>query len=84
MIKSASLAEELFVVIVPGGKILSLAEKIQKRVSDFYNIYKDGFYPQIHITLDRIKSSSKEIERSIKITDEVVADFDHSVKIEID
>lgn len=55
MIESAVLAEELFVVLLPAGSILERAAYLQKKIADTYQVYQEGYYPQLHITIDRIK-----------------------------
>lgn len=55
MVERAVLAEELFVVLLPTGGILERAAFLQKRIADSYQVYQEGYYPQLHITIDRIK-----------------------------
>jgi len=50
---------ELFLILRPEGKVLQFSRKVQREISSHYNIYYDGLYPEIHITLDKI---DKEIE----------------------
>ncbi|AZO96237.1 2'-5' RNA ligase [Halocella sp. SP3-1] len=55
MIESAVLAEELFVVLLPAGGVLERTAYLQKQIADTFQVYKEGYYPQLHITIDRIK-----------------------------
>ncbi|WP_018247221.1 hypothetical protein [Orenia marismortui] len=76
MIKPAVLEEELFIVLIPERKDLNPALKLQKDISEQYNLYEGGIYPQLHITLDRINkdalNSAKNIIRDIsKKIDEI-------------
>lgn len=81
MVESDLIDNELFVVLIPGGEVLSLAQKIQKRISNYYNIYKEDAYPQIHLTIDKVKFKDKE--KSLKIIDKVVKKLEQPIKIEI-
>ncbi|MFW6035081.1 MAG: 2'-5' RNA ligase family protein [Halothermotrichaceae bacterium] len=58
MIKRASLDEELFIVLLPGGQVLKKAVEMQKYLSEYYNIYKENKLPELHITIDRIKKEN--------------------------
>ncbi len=52
--KPANLNQELFVVLVPKDNLLNTAEKVQQVLADYYNLYPDQLYPELHITIDRI------------------------------
>lgn len=60
MIKPASLAEELFIVLVPDDKFLESVLRLQQKVGEIYNLFEDDEYPQLHITLDRVKKSFQQ------------------------
>ncbi|MCK8826352.1 2'-5' RNA ligase [Natroniella acetigena] len=76
MIKSASLNEELFIMLVPNKKSLTPILNIQQAIANHFNLYQDQFYPELHITLDRItkeaSQQAEEILASICSTDEPV------------
>ncbi|ACL69054.1 hypothetical protein [Halothermothrix orenii] len=60
MIQPASLESEHFIVLIPRGKVYSLARGIQKFISENCRISDDVFFPEIHITLDRIKKGYRD------------------------
>lgn len=60
MIKPASLKNELFVVLIPGGLVADGARKLQRAVLQKYDLNKKGKkLPPLHVTLDRIKKERK-------------------------
>lgn len=81
MIKPAVLSEELFIVLLPDGEVLEVAQEVQRRISEHFDLYEEGFYPQIHITLDRIKKDN--IEDALPIIRQVVEQSE-PVEITID
>ena len=62
--------EELYVVLIPDKSQIELVIELQKAVSDYYSMYRDNLYPQLHITLDRIRK--EKVEQAIKIIDKIV------------
>lgn len=81
MIKAADLDNEYFIVLIPGKELIETAAKVQKIVSEHYNLYPDQIYPQLHITIDRIdKSRAAEAK---KILREKIKEFS-KVEIEVD
>ncbi len=73
MIQEASLDEELFLVLLLKGDVLKYSKKFQGIIAKHFNLYDDGIYPELHITLDRIKKhrlndASKVIEEVLKET----------------
>ena len=78
---STSFKNQLFVVLIPGGKILQLTNRIQKIISEHYEIYKEGSYPQIHITLNKTKKSKEN--KLIKSTDKLIKKWDKPVNIQV-
>jgi len=63
MIKAADLDNEYFLVLIPGEELVETASKVQKIVSEHYDLYPDQIYPQLHITIDRIeKTKAKRAE----------------------
>ncbi len=65
-----SKGEELYIVLIPDKEQIESVIKLQKAVSDYYKMYKDDLYPQLHITIDRIEE--KDLQRAEKIIDNVV------------
>lgn len=69
MIQKARFDDELFIVLLPAGGVLERSFNIQKRLADYFKIYKNKKYPQLHITLDRVKSDRvEEVDSVIKKT----------------
>ena len=70
--KSASLVNENFVVLIPGGSVLSASMKLQELIKSNINIKDERLFPEIHITIDRIKKerTKEAIEIIEKITNE--------------
>ena len=62
--------DELYVVLIPDKLQIESVIKVQKAVSDYYNMYRDNLYPQLHITLDRIKKN--KIDRALKIINKII------------
>ncbi len=56
---------ELYVVLIPDKSQIESVIKLQKAVSKYYNMYRDDLYPQLHITLDRIKED--KVEQAVEI-----------------
>ena len=61
----------LYVVLIPGGKVLKLTKNLQKKISGYYKIYEKGSYPQIHITINKVEKKHEKdltniIDRAIK------------------
>ncbi|MFO7815458.1 MAG: 2'-5' RNA ligase family protein [Halanaerobiales bacterium] len=65
MIENSTFKNQYFVVLKPKGDVLELAELLQKKLSQEFDLYPEGLYPEIHITLDRIKKS--RIDEALKI-----------------
>ena len=59
MIKPASLEDELFVVLIPGGLVAEKAAQLQRAISEEYELYDREKLPPLHITIDRIKKEKK-------------------------
>lgn len=81
MIKAADLENEYFLVLIPGKELVETASKVQKIVSEHYNLYPDQIYPQLHITIDRIDKSKVAAAR--KILSKKIEEFD-KIEIEVD
>lgn len=54
MIKNSSFKDEYFIILKPKGDVLDLAKYLQDKLHSQFDLYPDGMYPEIHITLDRI------------------------------
>ncbi len=78
---SESFKNELFVVLIPDGEVLQLAKKLQKKISDHYNIYKEGCFPQIHITINKVDKNDKN--KLLKITSNLVSNWNKPIKLSI-
>ena len=76
------LNDKLFCVLLPGGQVLKTARRIQKRISEHYNIYEKGSYPQIHITINRIKK--KSVSYVLDSMDKLVRENDSPIELIID
>ena len=50
--------EELFIVLLPTGEVLSIAEDIQSELADIYDLYHKDQVPKLHVTIDKIKKDS--------------------------
>lgn len=74
MIKTASLSREFFIVLVPDDKFLQSILELQQKVAEIYNIFEGNNFPQLHITLDRIKKDS------LSRAGEIIEDFVDSVE----
>jgi len=72
MIKSANLEEEYFVVLTFNYSDLKPVLEIQKAIAEHYNLYKREEYPELHITIDRIKKDS--FIEAKKVLEKVVDD----------
>lgn len=81
MIKAADLEKEYFLVLIPGEELVETASQVQKIVSEHYNLYPDQIYPQLHITIDRIRKD--KTEKAEKILKETVKEFG-KIEIEVD
>jgi len=67
MIEKASLNQEFFVVLLPEGEVKRRVEEIQKAISRRYGIMESNYFPEVHITIDRIrKDLITEAEKVIK------------------
>ncbi|MFP4662265.1 MAG: 2'-5' RNA ligase family protein [Halanaerobiales bacterium] len=83
MIKKASLEDELFLVLLLKGEVLKYSKEIQTMIANHYNVYEDGTYPELHITIDRIKKQS--LESSTELIEEVLAHLSiEKIEIELD
>ena len=81
MIKSASLDDELFLVLTLKGKVLRLANRIQKMLADHYELYDGGVYPELHLSLDRIDKYKKD--EAIEIIEDIIPKL-NAIKISIE
>ncbi len=81
MIKAADLENEYFLVLIPGKELVETASKVQKIVSEHYNLYPDQIYPQLHITIDRINKN--RVAEAKEILSQKINEFD-KVEIEVD
>ncbi|MGM0500481.1 MAG: 2'-5' RNA ligase [Bacillota bacterium] len=81
MIKAADLENEYFLVLIPGKELVETASKVQKIVSEHYNLYPDQIYPQLHITIDRINKN--KVAEAKEILSKKINEFD-KVEIEVD
>jgi 2'-5' RNA ligase len=81
MIKAADLENEYFLVLIPGKELVETASKVQKIVSEHYNLYPDQIYPQLHITIDRINKN--KVAEAKEILSQKINEFD-KVEIEVD
>jgi 2'-5' RNA ligase len=73
MIKNSSFENEYFIVLKPEGDVLNLAEYLQDKLSNKYDLYPDDVYPEIHITLDRIYNN--RIDEAIEIIKSVILKY---------
>ena len=81
MIESASLEDEYFVVLTLKGKVLRLANRVQKLIAEHYEVYQGENYPVLHVTIDRIYKD--KFNEAIKILNESIADIE-PIKIKIE
>ena len=81
MIKAADLENEYFLVLIPGKELVETASKVQKIVSEHYNLYPDQIYPQLHITIDRIDKN--KVAEAKEILSNKIKEFG-KVEIEVD
>ena len=65
--------DEYFIVLKPEGDVLDLAEFLQDKLSDQYNLYPEDMYPEIHITLDRIYKD--KLDEAIEIINSVILKY---------
>ena len=83
MIQKASLNEELFLVLLLKGDVLKYSKSIQGIIAKHYDIYEDGIYPELHITLDRIKKH--RLSDAIQVIEKVLKETEfNNVNIELD
>lgn len=54
----SEVPEELFIVLTLPQESLEPLLKLRQNIAEKYNLYPDGNYPELHITLNRIKSDS--------------------------
>ncbi|MCK8816782.1 2'-5' RNA ligase family protein [Natroniella sulfidigena] len=81
MIKPASLSEELFIVLVPNKENLTPILNIQQAIANHFDLYKGEFYPELHITLNRISKEASQQAEQILTT---VCSRNEPIKIIID
>ncbi|ADL13163.1 2'-5' RNA ligase family protein [Acetohalobium arabaticum] len=72
MVEPAELDKEVFIVLTLDYDDLTPALKIQESIAEYYNLYEDGQYPELHITLDRINKDS--IQQAKKILEKIAKD----------
>lgn len=73
MINNSTFEDQYFVVLKPEGEVLELAKLLQKKLSEQFDLYPEGIYPEIHITLDRIKQN--RLEKAVEIIDNVILKY---------
>jgi len=73
MVKSSSFKNEYFIVLKPSGDVLDLAEFLQEKLHDQFDLYPDDIYPEIHITLDRIYKD--RLKDAVKIINSLVLKY---------
>ncbi|WP_408956185.1 2'-5' RNA ligase family protein [Natroniella sp. ANB-PHB2] len=81
MIKPAALSEELFIVLVPNKKHLTPVLNIQQAIANHFDLYQDQFYPELHITLNRITKEASEQAKQILAS---ICSIDKPIRILID
>lgn len=81
MIESASLKDEYFIVLTLKGKVSRLANRVQKLISEHYEVYKGENYPVLHVTIDRI--AKEKLDQAVKIIDDLINDIE-PIKIKIE
>lgn len=57
MIERASLSKEFFVVLLPGGQVKQRVNIIQKEISRRYGLMESDYFPEVHITIDRLNKN---------------------------
>lgn len=75
--------EEIFIMLTLPQKSLEPLLKFRQNIAEKYNLYPDGNYPELHITLNKIKSDAvamgveivKDVARAIKEVKIVVDNF---------
>ncbi len=80
MIKKADLDKELFIVLTLNEEEIGAALRVQQRIIESYNLYEEGFSPQLHITLDRIYK--EDLEEAKEIIEPIVSKSP-KIKIEV-
>ncbi|MBM7623618.1 2'-5' RNA ligase family protein [Sporohalobacter salinus] len=73
--------EEVFVVLTLPKKSLKPLLKFRRKIAKKYNLYPDGNYPELHITLNRIKDDS--VDTGIEIVNNL-ANLTEEVRISIE
>ncbi len=73
MTNNSTFENQYFVVLKPEGEVLELAQLLQKKLSSQFDLYPDGIYPEIHITLDRIKQS--RLYEAVEIINNVILKY---------
>lgn len=69
MVEPAELDKEVFIVLTLDYDDLTPALKIQESIAEYYNLYQNNQYPELHITLNRINKDS--IQQAKKILKEI-------------
>lgn len=81
MTNNSTFEDQYFVILKPEGEVLELSKLLQKKLSEQFDLYPEGIYPEIHITLDRIKQS--RLDEAVEIIENVILKYtkvDISVK----
>ena len=63
---------KLFLVAIPRGKMLSVAQAIQTKLNEKYNIYDPNKLPPLHVTIDHITvHDEQEYSKAVKIISDI-------------
>ncbi len=81
MIKDSALTNQLFVVLTLPEKDISPLSQLQEKVAAAYNLFPDGQYPELHITLDKVQIEG--VQTATQTIRKIAANT-QQVKIEID
>ncbi len=79
MIKPASLEDEFFITLIPGGLVAEKAGRVQRIIAEEYELYEGGDLPPLHITVDRIKKE-RGLEAA-RMVIETLEDFTGDINI---
>lgn len=81
MIKDSALTNELFVVLTLPQEDISPLTQLQEKVAATYDLFPDGQYPELHITLDKVQIEA--VQTAIQTLRKIAAN-NQQVKIQID
>ncbi len=76
------MIEELFLVLLPEGSVLEFAQSMQQKISEYYDIYLEDSYPEIHMTIDKINKDADE-KKAIEVIESTLKNCE-PVLIEIE